>query len=127
MGLRLRAMGKIWVATESQTKMNWQDWVLYLLYGAGGCFGGWAITRLLIEALDRAAAAQMRSRPPSNRPRPYDPALERERSLRAELDRLTRDPEISNRLVDQIYARNRDKTRSWCLQKAILDIERDRR
>ena len=71
-----------------------------------------------------------RANAPKSRPQvrgSYDPDLARQRQLRAQLDSLTRDPEASNRLVDQIYARNRHQTRAWCLEKAILDIERDRR
>lgn len=57
----------------------------------------------------------------------HNPDLARQRQLRAELDRLTRDPAASTRLVDLAQARNRDKSRTWCLEKAIHDLERDRR
>lgn len=66
-----------------------------------------------------------RSRPPVQRR--HDPDLAKQQRLRAELDRLTRDPAASTRLVDLVQARNRDKSRTWCLEKAILDLERDRR
>lgn len=44
-----------------------------------------------------------------------------------ELHRLTRDRRVSERLISQISLAHPQKSRRWCVEKAIYDIQRDRR
>lgn len=46
--------------------------------------------------------------------------------LMAKLDILTRDQECSNRLVSTIQEKFPDQDKTWCVQKAIGDLIRDR-
>lgn len=43
------------------------------------------------------------------------------------LDNLTHDSEASKRLVQQVADRNPHQNGKWCAEKAIADLERDRR
>ena len=43
------------------------------------------------------------------------------------LDRLTRDRRVSERLIERIAFNNPGRSKSWCAEKAIYDIQRDRR
>ncbi len=47
--------------------------------------------------------------------------------LMNELHRLTRDRRVSERLVERIAFNNPGRSRRWCVEKAIYDIQRDRR
>lgn len=49
------------------------------------------------------------------------------RRLMGELHRLTRDRRVSERLISQISLAHPQKSRRWCVEKAIYDIQRDRR
>jgi hypothetical protein len=44
-----------------------------------------------------------------------------------QLDRLTRDRRVSERLIENIAFNNPGKSKRWCVEKAIYDIQRDRR
>jgi hypothetical protein len=43
------------------------------------------------------------------------------------LDRLTKHTPTSRRLVERLMLANPNKTLAWCIDKAIWEIERDRR
>jgi hypothetical protein len=45
----------------------------------------------------------------------------------SQLDRLTRDRRVSERLIERIEFNHPDRTRRWCVEKAIYDLQRDRR
>lgn len=47
--------------------------------------------------------------------------------LMRELDRLTKDRRVSERLIERIEFNNPGRSRRWCVEKAIYDIQRDRR
>lgn len=47
--------------------------------------------------------------------------------LMRELDRLTRDHRVSLRLIERIEFSNPGRSKRWCVEKAIYDIQRDRR
>lgn len=47
--------------------------------------------------------------------------------LMRELDRLTRDRRVSERLIDRIAFDHPGRSKRWCVEKAIYDIQRDRR
>lgn len=47
--------------------------------------------------------------------------------LMRKLDHLTRDPRVSERLIERIEFNNPGKSKRWCAEKAIYDIQRDRR
>lgn len=47
--------------------------------------------------------------------------------LMKELDRLTRDRRLSERLVERIAFNHPDRSQRWCVEKAIYDLQRDRR
>ncbi|MBE7381703.1 MAG: hypothetical protein F6J95_009875 [Leptolyngbya sp. SIO1E4] len=47
--------------------------------------------------------------------------------LMRKLDRLTRDRRLSERLIERIEFNNPGRSRRWCVEKAIYDIQRDRR
>jgi hypothetical protein len=47
--------------------------------------------------------------------------------LMQQLDRLTRDRRVSERLIENIAFNNPGKSKRWCVEKAIYDIQRDRR
>jgi hypothetical protein len=47
--------------------------------------------------------------------------------LMKELDRLTRDRRLSARLVERIAFNHPHRSRRWCVEKAIYDLQRDRR
>lgn len=49
------------------------------------------------------------------------------RYLISRLDRLTRDRRVSERLIERVEFNHPGKSRRWCIEKAIYDIERDRR
>jgi hypothetical protein len=57
----------------------------------------------------------------------HNPDLDHQLRLRAELDRLTRDPAASTRLLELVAAQNPGRSATWRLEKAIFDLERDRR
>lgn len=42
------------------------------------------------------------------------------------LNELTRNREITERLIQHAAQRHPDKTPEWCIEKAIYDLERDR-
>ena len=47
--------------------------------------------------------------------------------LMRELNRLTRDRRVSERLIQRIEFNNPGRSKRWCIEKAIYDIQRDRR
>jgi hypothetical protein len=47
--------------------------------------------------------------------------------LMRELDRLTKDRRVSERLIERIEFNNPGRSKRWCIEKAIYDIQRDRR
>ncbi len=47
--------------------------------------------------------------------------------LMRRLDHLTRDRRVSERLIERIAFNNPGRSKSWCVEKAIYDIQRDRR
>lgn len=47
--------------------------------------------------------------------------------LMNELHRLTRDQRLSARLIERIAFNNPERSRRWCVEKAIYDLQRDRR
>ncbi|NER78638.1 MAG: DUF2905 domain-containing protein [Leptolyngbya sp. SIO1D8] len=47
--------------------------------------------------------------------------------LMRELDRLTRDRRVSERLIERVEFNHPGRSRRWCVEKAIYDIQRDRR
>ena len=47
--------------------------------------------------------------------------------LMRKLDHLTRDRRVSERLIERIAFNNPGRSKSWCAEKAIYDIQRDRR
>ncbi len=49
------------------------------------------------------------------------------RHLMGQLHRLTRDRRVSERLIRQLAAANPRRSRRWCVEKAIYDLQRDRR
>lgn len=42
------------------------------------------------------------------------------------LNELTHNKELTQRLINNVQARNLHRNRLWCIEKAIYDIERDR-
>jgi hypothetical protein len=44
-----------------------------------------------------------------------------------ELHSLTRDRRVSERLIQRIAFNHPNRSRRWCVEKAIYDIQRDRR
>ncbi|MGD1859653.1 MAG: hypothetical protein ACFB0E_06755 [Leptolyngbyaceae cyanobacterium] len=48
-------------------------------------------------------------------------------SLMRRLDRLTRDRRVSERLIERIAFNNPGRSKRWCVEKAIYDLQRDRR
>ncbi|NJN20408.1 MAG: hypothetical protein HC812_03350 [Leptolyngbya sp. RL_3_1] len=57
----------------------------------------------------------------TNRPQRVPPRLMNE------LHRLTRDRGLSERLIERIAFNNPERSRRWCVEKAIYDLQRDRR
>ena len=47
--------------------------------------------------------------------------------LMRRLDRLTKDRRVSERLIERVEFNHPGRSRSWCIEKAIYDIQRDRR
>ncbi|WP_008313662.1 hypothetical protein [Leptolyngbya sp. PCC 6406] len=47
--------------------------------------------------------------------------------LMGRLDRLTRDRRVSERLIERLAFDNPNRSKRWCVEKAIYDIQRDRR
>ncbi len=47
--------------------------------------------------------------------------------LMNELHRLTRDQRLSERLIARIAFNHPQRSRRWCVEKAIYDLQRDRR
>lgn len=47
--------------------------------------------------------------------------------LMQNLHRLTRDRRVSERLIERIAFNNPGRSRRWCVEKAIYDLQRDRR
>jgi len=47
--------------------------------------------------------------------------------LMRDLDRLTKDRRVSERLIERIEFNNPGRSKRWCVEKAIYDIQRDRR
>lgn len=68
--------------------------------------------------LRRLGAARRGGRSPHNAMPP--------RLLR-DLDKLTRDRRVSRRLIEQIEFNNPGRSKRWCVEKAIYDLQRDRR
>ena len=48
-------------------------------------------------------------------------------SLMRRLDRLTRDRRVSERLIERIEFNHPGRSKRWCVEKAIYDLQRDRR
>ena len=48
-------------------------------------------------------------------------------SLMRRLDRLTKDRRVSERLIERVEFNHPGRSRRWCVEKAIYDIQRDRR
>lgn len=53
-----------------------------------------------------------------------DPAVQQ---LMQEVLALTRDKDVAQRLIDQTLHRNPGRSLSWCCEKVIYDLQRDRR
>ena len=71
-----------------------------------------------------------RRRKPLNRFRLHTPSVSTKvipSHLMRELDRLTKDRRVSERLIERIEFNNPGRSRRWCVEKAIYDIQRDRR
>jgi len=47
--------------------------------------------------------------------------------LMRRLDRLTRDRRVSERLIERIEFNHPGRSKRWCVEKAIYDLQRDRR
>lgn len=47
--------------------------------------------------------------------------------LMNKLDSLTRDRRVSERLIERIAFNHPRRSKRWCVEKAIYDIQRDRR
>ncbi|MEM0981696.1 MAG: hypothetical protein AAGH78_15665 [Cyanobacteria bacterium P01_H01_bin.58] len=47
--------------------------------------------------------------------------------LLRDLDKLTRDRRVSERLIERIEFNNPGRSKRWCVEKAIYDLQRDRR
>lgn len=47
--------------------------------------------------------------------------------LMRRLDRLTRDRRVSERLIERIEFNHPGRSKQWCVEKAIYDLQRDRR
>jgi hypothetical protein len=47
--------------------------------------------------------------------------------LMRRLDRLTKDRRVSERLIERNAFNNPGRSKRWCVEKAIYDIQRDRR
>lgn len=67
-----------------------------------------------------------RRRQPSNRLRARSSNTIPNHLMR-ELDRLTRDRRVSERLIERIAFDHPGRSKRWCVEKAIYDIQRDRR
>ncbi len=67
-----------------------------------------------------------RRRTPSSRMRPRSPNTI-PNHLMQKLDRLTRDRRVSERLIERIAFDHPGRSKQWCVEKAIYDIQRDRR
>jgi hypothetical protein len=74
---------------------------------------GWWLSR------KRKTQGRMRSQPHSSKAIPNH--------LMQKLDRLTRDRRVSERLIERIALEHPGRSRQWCVEKAIYDIQRDRR
>ncbi len=48
-------------------------------------------------------------------------------SLMRRLDRLTKDRRVSERLIERVEFNHPGRSKRWCVEKAIYDIQRDRR
>ena len=68
----------------------------------------------------RLLPARRRARIPSGRATVPD-------SLMRRLDRLTKDRRVSERLIERVEFNHPGRSRRWCVEKAIYDIQRDRR
>ena len=71
---------------------------------------------------------------PPPRPKPKSPWLRKPKPppgvparLTHQLETLTRDKATAQRLVDQVATAHPGKSRTWCTEKAIADLLRDRR
>jgi hypothetical protein len=58
---------------------------------------------------------------------PYRPSQTIPPHLMQELDRLTKDRRVSKRLIERIEFNHPGRSKRWCIEKAIYDIQRDRR
>ncbi|MDB9525456.1 hypothetical protein PN498_05615 [Oscillatoria sp. CS-180] len=47
--------------------------------------------------------------------------------LMGRLDRLTKDRRVSERLIERVEFNHPERSKRWCIEKAIYDIQRDRR
>ena len=47
--------------------------------------------------------------------------------LMKRLDRLTKDRRVSERLIERVEFNHPGRPKQWCIEKAIYDIQRDRR
>ncbi|MGF1460275.1 MAG: hypothetical protein ACFBSG_14775 [Leptolyngbyaceae cyanobacterium] len=66
--------------------------------------------------------------------RRYPVAASRSRSgvavpegLMRRLDRLTKDRRVSQRLIERVELNHPGRSKRWCVEKAIYDLQRDRR
>lgn len=48
-------------------------------------------------------------------------------NLMRRLDRLTRDRRVSERLIERVEFNHPGRSKRWCVEKAIYDLQRDRR
>lgn len=48
-------------------------------------------------------------------------------NLMRRLDRLTKDRRVSERLIERVEFNHPGRSKRWCVEKAIYDIQRDRR
>lgn len=74
-----------------------------------------SIPRTVDEALQQASR------------KPKRPAQPVKAATKWELERLVQGGRAAERLAMQVAAANPDKSEQWCWEKAIFDVERDRR
>ncbi|MEM6715941.1 MAG: hypothetical protein AAF622_12780 [Cyanobacteria bacterium P01_C01_bin.147] len=64
---------------------------------------------------------------PTRRGRTYSKRAATPDSLLRRLDRLTKDRRVSERLIERVEFNHPGRSKQWCVEKAIYDIQRDRR
>lgn len=75
---------------------------------------------------EKAAGKQQKRHPTKAERELQRQASAAERMVIGRLHSLTRNEEVSDRLIGHVQERNPEKDRVWCIEKAIYDIERDR-